>query len=56
MPSGLKAGAGSGDVELALVGGWVCVGAGVLTLFRLNAPILRSAFWDAFSQGRRGPA
>ena len=49
-------GAGSGEVELALVGEWVGVGVGVMTLFRLNAPILRSAFWDAFSQGRRGPA
>ena len=27
MPSGLRAGAGSGDVELALVGEWVGVGA-----------------------------
>ena len=43
MPSGLRAGAGSGDV-----GEWVGVGVGVITLFRLNAPIPRSAFWDAF--------
>ena len=49
-------GAGSGEVELVLVGEWVGVGVGVMTLFCLNAPILRSAFWDAFSQDRRGPA
>ena len=27
---------------------WVGVVVGVITLFRLNTPIPRSAFWDAF--------
>ena len=49
MLSGLRVGAGSGEVELVLVGEWVGVGVGVMTLFRLNAPIPRSAFGTLFS-------
>ena len=44
LPSGLRADVGSGDV-----GDWVGVGVGVMTLFRLNAPIPRSAFGTLFS-------
>jgi hypothetical protein len=41
LPSRLRAGASSGDVG-------DCVGVGVMTLFRLNAPIPRSAFLRIF--------
>jgi hypothetical protein len=39
LPTGLREDVGSGDV-----GDWVGVGVGVMTLFRLNAPVPRSAF------------
>jgi hypothetical protein len=39
LPTGLREDVGSGDV-----GDWVGVGVGVMTLFRLNAPVPRSPF------------